>query len=79
MTYGLYRGGRWVALPARRRRFSLPPSMVRPAGELWRPDLILSHDTSKAWTSESLALAIERAGILACTPGGWVTAVRRLP
>jgi hypothetical protein len=81
MSFALYRGGQWVALPDRRKRSQepLPPSLVSPAGERWRPDLELSPDPSKAWASESLALAIERAGILACTPGGWVTAVRRLP
>jgi hypothetical protein len=79
MTYGLYRGGHWVALPARRRRFSLPPSLIAPTGERWRPDLTLSHDTSRAWAADTLQLAIERAVILACLPGGWVVAVRRLP
>ena len=79
MTFALYRGREWVALPHRRKWFTLPPSLISPAGERWRPDLELSPDPSKAWATESLALAIERAGILACTPGGWVTAVRRLP
>ena len=79
MTFVLYRGREWVALPDRRKRFTLPPSLISPDGERWRPDLELSPDPSRAWASESLALAIERADILACTPGGWVTAVRRLP
>jgi hypothetical protein len=79
MSFALYRGGQWVALPDRRKRFTLHPSLVSPTGERWRPDLGLSPDPNRAWATENLALAIERAEILACTPGGWVTAVRRLP
>jgi hypothetical protein len=79
MTFALYRGGQWVALADRRKRFSLPPSLITPAGERWRPDLELSLDPSRAWAAESLALAIERAGILACLPEIGTVAVRRLP
>lgn len=60
MTFALYRGGEWVALPD-------------------RPDLELSPDPSRAWASESLALAIERAGVPACLPEIGTVAVRRLP
>ena len=79
MTFALYRGSQWVALPDRRKRFTLPPSLVSPAGERWRPDLELSPDPSRAWATESLALAIERAGILACRSEIGTVAVRRLP
>jgi hypothetical protein len=81
MTFALYRGGRWVALPDRRKRSQepLPPSLITPAGERWRPDLELSPDPSRAWVTESLALAIERAGILACLSQIRAVAVRRLP
>ena len=79
MTFALYRGGQWVALPDRRKRFGLPPSLITPAGERWRPDLELSPDPSRAWATENLALAIERAGILACLPQIRAVAVRRLP
>ena len=79
MTFALYRGREWVALPDRRKRFTLPPSLVSPAGERWRPGLGLSPDPSRAWATESLALAIERAGVLACLPEIGTVAVRRLP
>ncbi len=80
MTYGLYRGGKWVGLPKRRSRSTQLEMVTAPSGaELWRNDLRLVDDPAQAWAATTLQLAIERAGILACLPGGWVTAVRRLP
>ena len=79
MTFGLYRGGQWVATPKRRQRFMLPPSLVTLAGECWRPNLRLSSDPSDAWTTDSLSLAMQRSFILRWLPSGCATSVRRIP
>ena len=54
--------------------------VTAPSGaELWRNDLQLVDDPAQAWAADTLQLAIQRAGILACLPQIRTVAVRRLP
>ena len=80
MSFGLYRGGRWVGFPKRRSRSTQLEMVTAPSGaELWRNDLRLVDDPAQAWAADTLQLAIERAGVLVCLPQIRTVAVRRLP
>lgn len=82
-NYALVRGNKIVAVStlARSRKvgsIEIPPALWSGGEPLWLPNLELSTNASKAWTTQSINVAIERQRLLALMPNGWVTSILAL-
>ena len=82
-NYALVRGNKMVVVStlAKSRKVGsvqIPPTLWLGGEPLWLPNLELSTNASKAWTTQSINVAIERQCLLALLPNGWVTSILAL-